>query len=354
MAKSPSSRSREQRTLRRKVDHRNPKRTFLVFCEGKKTEPAYLKALKREPEVRDIASVDIHVHDDSLGSAPKTLVEAAADARARTGLEASEIDEVWCIFDVEWPQNHPNLKEALELAKRSKVNVAVSNPCFELWLLLHFHDQSASLDTKPAKALLKKHAGTGGQALDGSTYMPLRAEAAQRALLLEKRHKGDGAKFPNDNPSSGMYPLPGSCRAPHRGLELVETPPGSHAEMEQAKKPCCNLDYAPVAWATLRSGPHTPDAVPISPVRKRRHQMPNNKNRHVVPNLDGGWDVKAPNSQRSSAHTRTQAEAEGRAKVIVSNLGGGEVVIHRPDGRIRDRDTVAPGNDPHPPKDRSH
>ena len=214
MAKSPSRRSREQRTLRRKVGHRVPKRTFLVFCEGEKTEPAYLKALKREPEVRNIASVDIQIHDDSLGSAPKTLVEAAAEASARTGSEGSEIDEVWCLFDVEWPQNHPNLKEALALAKRGEVNVAVSNPCFELWLLLHFQDQFASLDTKPAKALLKKHDGTEGQGLDGSIYMPLRAEAARRARLLEKRHKGDGTKFPNDNPSSGM----------HRFLAAVERP----------------------------------------------------------------------------------------------------------------------------------
>ena len=77
-------------------------------------------------------------------------------------------------------------------------------------------------------------------------------------------------------------------------------------------------------------------------------------NRHVVPDPDGGWNVKAPNSQRASAHTRTQAEAERRAKEIVGNLGGGEVVVHRPDGRIRDSDTVPPGNDPYPPRDTRH
>ena len=77
-------------------------------------------------------------------------------------------------------------------------------------------------------------------------------------------------------------------------------------------------------------------------------------NRHVVPNPDGGWDVKAPNAQRSSAHASTQALAEQRAKQIVGNLGGGEVIIHRPDGTIRDSDTVPPGHDPHPPKDRRH
>ncbi len=214
MAKSSSRRSNEQRTLRRKVAHRAPKRTFLVFCEGKRTEPAYLNALKREHEVRDIASVDIQIHDDSLGSAPKTLVEAAAAARARAGLEESEIDEIWCLFDVEWPLNHPNLKEALQLARKSKVNVAVSNPCFELWLLLHFQDQTASLDTKPAKMLLKKHDGNEGKGLDGAMYMPRRDEAARRASSLAERHEGNGTKFPNDNPSSGMY----------RFLEAVEQP----------------------------------------------------------------------------------------------------------------------------------
>jgi len=75
-------------------------------------------------------------------------------------------------------------------------------------------------------------------------------------------------------------------------------------------------------------------------------------NRHVVPNSTGGWDVVAPNADRSSGHRDTQAEAIDRAREIVEGVGGGEVVIHRPDGTIRDSDTVGGGNDPHPPKDR--
>ncbi|MBL8777067.1 MAG: DUF2188 domain-containing protein [Acidimicrobiales bacterium] len=74
--------------------------------------------------------------------------------------------------------------------------------------------------------------------------------------------------------------------------------------------------------------------------------------RHVVPNSDGGWDIRAPGAQRSSGHFDTQAEAIDRARDIVGNGGGGEVVIHRTDGRIRDSDTVAPGNDPFPPRDK--
>ena len=74
--------------------------------------------------------------------------------------------------------------------------------------------------------------------------------------------------------------------------------------------------------------------------------------RHVVPNPEGGWDVKAPGADRASAHKPTQNEAIDRAREIVGNSGGGEIVIHGRDGRIRDSDTVSPGNDPNPPRDR--
>ena len=80
--------------------------------------------------------------------------------------------------------------------------------------------------------------------------------------------------------------------------------------------------------------------------------MSNDNERHVVPNPDGGWDVTRPGGSRASAHTETQAEAIGRAREIVGNAGGGEVRIHGRDGRIRDSDTVAPGNDPFPPRDK--
>ena len=82
--------------------------------------------------------------------------------------------------------------------------------------------------------------------------------------------------------------------------------------------------------------------------------MANNNRRHVVKHPEDGWDVVRPGGTRRSAHANTQAEAEQIAKRIVGNLGGGEVVIHRRDGTIRDSDTVAPGNDPHPPTDRRH
>lgn len=76
--------------------------------------------------------------------------------------------------------------------------------------------------------------------------------------------------------------------------------------------------------------------------------------RFVVRNPDGGWDVKATRAERSSGHFDTQQQAETRAKETVRNLGGGEVREQGRDHSWRDSDTVAPGNDPNPPKDQKH
>ena len=69
---------------------------------------------------------------------------------------------------------------------------------------------------------------------------------------------------------------------------------------------------------------------------------------HVVPR-DSGWAVVKPGSDRASSLADTQHAAINRAREILGNDGGGELVIHRPDGTIRDSDTVHPGNDPYPP-----
>lgn len=76
-------------------------------------------------------------------------------------------------------------------------------------------------------------------------------------------------------------------------------------------------------------------------------------NRHVVPGPKG-WSVKVPNVPAPESNHRTQGAAEKAAKQAVQREGGGEVVIHRPDGTIRDADTVAPGHDPFPPRDNRH
>lgn len=57
--------------------------------------------------------------------------------------------------------------------------------------------------------------------------------------------------------------------------------------------------------------------------------------RHVLPHAGGGWSVRSPGGERASAYATTQDEAIKRAREILRNAGGGEVVIHARNGSIR-------------------
>lgn len=71
------------------------------------------------------------------------------------------------------------------------------------------------------------------------------------------------------------------------------------------------------------------------------------KSHHVVPNPNGGWDVKRGGAERSSSHHETKQEAVSRGREISRNQGS-ELRIHNRDGRIAQSDSH--GNDPFPPK----
>ena len=78
-------------------------------------------------------------------------------------------------------------------------------------------------------------------------------------------------------------------------------------------------------------------------------------NYHVTKDKDSGdWKAKREGADRAGGYYDTQAEAEKAAKEFSANSGGGEVRIHTPKGPIRDSDTVPPGHDPCPPRDRKH
>ena len=68
---------------------------------------------------------------------------------------------------------------------------------------------------------------------------------------------------------------------------------------------------------------------------------------HVVPNPDGGWDVKRGGASRASSHHDTKREAVERGRDISRNQGT-EFRIHNRNGRIADSDSH--GGDPFPPK----
>lgn len=82
--------------------------------------------------------------------------------------------------------------------------------------------------------------------------------------------------------------------------------------------------------------------------------MSKKTDRIVYKRTDGIWvNKKVGGGKASSTHT-TQQDAAGAAKDMLQKSGGGELTIKGRNGKIRSKDTIAPGNDPNPPKDKEH
>ncbi len=69
---------------------------------------------------------------------------------------------------------------------------------------------------------------------------------------------------------------------------------------------------------------------------------------------DGQWANERNDADRASSVHETQQEAIDAARENLTNQGGGELSVQGLDGRIRSKDTIAPGNDPCPPRDTEH
>lgn len=82
--------------------------------------------------------------------------------------------------------------------------------------------------------------------------------------------------------------------------------------------------------------------------------MSKDRDRTVSRRPDGSWENKRNDANRASSVHKTQREADKAAGDMLRKQGGGERTTKGVDGRIRSKDTIPPGKDPNPPKDKEH
>lgn len=144
--------SRLRRTLSRKDGQFRDTRLFVIASEGKETERAYFEALEAgQKRIR----FQVLAADERNLSAPKHVV-----ARVVVYLEENDInsdDEVWLVLDTDrWSTSQ--LREVEQICKENGWNLAISNPCFEIWLYLHYADlpKEAPTNSKDWKKLVRQ------------------------------------------------------------------------------------------------------------------------------------------------------------------------------------------------------
>ena len=128
-------------------------RLIVIASEGKDTERIYFKALAKE-----YTNLRVHVHilerseNDQNNSSPEHVLKQLNDYKSKYDLEAD--DELWLVVDKDRWTEAMLSHVATECSQEVAMHMALSNPCFELWLLLHMED-AASLSPEEQEQWIK-------------------------------------------------------------------------------------------------------------------------------------------------------------------------------------------------------
>lgn len=198
--------------LKRRKPSRDEYQRFILICEGEKTEPAYFKAVKAKYpgalisiEFVAPAGVPITIKD----KVQARMVELRQERRSNPSANA---DTVWAVFDRD---DHEKVAEAIAGCENAGAGVAYSNPCFEVWLILHHEEFHAPDDRhqvqKRYQKLDPKYDANGSKISDCAALMEKVETAEERAEIQCKHREEEGV--PLGRPSTTVHHLTRAIRA---------------------------------------------------------------------------------------------------------------------------------------------
>ena len=177
-------------SLTRRQSTREVKQSFLIVCEGVRTEPDYFKAFRMTA-----ATVK------AIGQAMNTtsLVSKAISIRDADQKKKRTYDQCWVVFDKDdFPAKDFN--DAIALAERNGFKVAYSNQAFEYWFLLHFNLYKGPLHRNIYAGMLSKLIGMPYSKNEGfgavlyNRLVTLQQQAIKNAkIVLSEISKGNPA-----------------------------------------------------------------------------------------------------------------------------------------------------------------
>jgi hypothetical protein len=189
--------------MRRNTSTRDA-RLYIVSTEGARTEPEYIDWLKLQGWIdRTRVHVEIVSTPAEDGtSSPEYVLRRLDEARQRIG--TIEGDECWLLIDVDrWRAE--KLADVTQKAAQKGYRLGVSNPCFEVWLLLHFTD---TLPQEPRCDAYEEALRTelGGFNKSSSNFQAYTRERVTEAIT-HARQRDTGGRWPQSPPGTHAYRL---------------------------------------------------------------------------------------------------------------------------------------------------
>jgi len=150
--------SRVRREFKRTSGVRDAK-LFVIATEGQSTEPKYFKSLINFDENRN-SRIHVEIIPSSNGkSSPRHVLESLNDFKQQYRIR--EDDELWMVVDRDsksW--NTKTLSLCYKESKQKKFYFAISNPSFELWIILHLVCIDSEIDEEKLLILENKKTGS--------------------------------------------------------------------------------------------------------------------------------------------------------------------------------------------------
>jgi len=188
----------------RKEGIRKPERKVVIVCEGEKTEINYFNGFKTRGSGVEI----IPIHGKCTD--PKSIVSYAEERMyCKWSIDLEEGDGVWCAFDVDENKNQ-TIKDTCEHAKAKDIKIALSNPSFELWFLLHYKDIFSPITRQDAIRELKTFISDYEKNKKINYFLLEKlSDAIIRAKQLNKKHQKENKELfsTESNPSTQVFEL---------------------------------------------------------------------------------------------------------------------------------------------------
>ncbi|WP_254173030.1 RloB family protein [Planktothrix pseudagardhii] len=179
--------------LDRKYNNRDA-RLFIIATEGRDTEKQYFQGMFHDSRIK----IEILSTGEDDKSAPKYVLERLDSFKQKYDLTSD--DSLWLMFDIDrWGEK--NISEICRQARQKQYRLAISNPCFEVWLYLHFNDlDSTFIKCKDYEKKLRTHLGSYQKSnLNLDVYKNHIQEAVQRAKTLHPSPQQDWPPTPGSH-----------------------------------------------------------------------------------------------------------------------------------------------------------
>lgn len=142
--------NQNKKRFQRKVEIRNYKRIFYLFTEGSKTEPKYFNIFR----TNKYQGIHLQIKSHPNKSHPKQVLKRAKQFIKGSKLENK--DQAWLVIDHD-ERPEEDFQELNNWCNGKNYFLAISKPCFEFWLLLHFEKGDHIKSMEDCLKKLKKY-----------------------------------------------------------------------------------------------------------------------------------------------------------------------------------------------------